>query len=325
MQTGRRAFLSTLGVLAAGLVLPPPLMARALNPNQLDDLHAHAQGLARRVHFEPPRTMLREAGEYLHDVETFLPLALGRTRTSLHRTAALTALVGAQASRWAGDGRTGGLLTRADDHARAAGDGAIRAQGLVLRAKQIGEAAYSVDAGSLPAQKLLTGALALAGPAPLLRALIRFELAWDFAAVGDCRGAMMELDAAETEYGRAAPAPDVVEAADGAWQERCWASGYRGATLRQLGVHEEALAACSEELNGGARLGAPSYQTFALVDVARSRAALGDVDAAAMDLSAAWRLNAQAGLTQRQGRVRAARKLLPSTLAVRQLDELMHG
>jgi hypothetical protein len=320
MQTTRRGFLSTLGILAVGGTLPPSLMARYLNPAQLDELHHHAQTLAQQVHGAPPVVILRSARAHLADVEALLTVAMGRHRLSLHRTAGLTALVAAYASRWAAKPRTAALLEQADQHARSAGDGVLHAQVLVLRAKTAGEEAYALDAGYTPAQKHLAAALAVAGPTPLLRAQIRYELAWDLAAAGDRHAALLELDAAEVDHGRATPAADVVEVADGAWKARRWSSGYRGAVLRRLGRHDDAIAACSEVLQGP-----PQWQTSAMVDMARSHAALGDVDAAAAALEDAYLLNARAGLAQRQGRVRAARALLPDGPAVRQLDAVLRG
>jgi hypothetical protein len=320
MQTTRRGFLSTLGILAVGVALPPPLMARHLNLPQLDELHHHAQSLAQQVHGTPPIVILQSARAHLVDVEALLAAAIGRHRLSLHRTAGLTALVAAHASRWAARPRTATLLEQADQHAHSAGDGVLRAQVLVLRAKTAGEEAYAIDAGYTPAQRHLAAALAVAGPTPLLRAQIRYELAWDLAAAGDRHGALLELDAAEVDHDCATPAADVVEVADGTWRVRRWSSGYRGAVLRRLGLHGDAIAACSEVLQGP-----PQWQTSAMVDMARSHAALGDVDAAAASLEDAYLLNARAGLAQRQGRVRAARALLPDGPAVRQLDAVLRG
>jgi hypothetical protein len=63
-----------------------------------------------------------------------------------------------------------------------------------------------------------------------------------------------------------------------------------------------------------------------MVDIARSHAAKGEVDAAAAMLEDAFLRNVAAGLVgQPQGRVRAARALLPDTTAVRQLDAVMRG
>ncbi len=318
----RRHFLFSVVTLAGGVLLPSPVMARTLTPAHLDSLHEQARNLAQRSHGEPPLVILREATDYLRDVEEFLPLTLGRHRVSLHRTAGLTALVGACCARWMSKRLlTTTLLERADGHARAAGDGTLRAQVLLLRSELEGESAYATDAGHLPSQRLLAAALAVAGPVPLLRSLIRYELAWDLAAVGDARGALMELEAADFEHDRATPAPDVVEFADGVWKLRRWAQGYRGSVLRRLGHHEDAIAASSEAL-----VGPPQWQTYVLVDVARNHSSLGNVDAAAAALREAASQNALAGLAQRQGRVRSARALLPDEVpAVRELDEVLDG
>jgi hypothetical protein len=171
----------------------------------------------------------------------------------------------------------------------------LGAQVLLLRAKTAGEEAYALDAGYTPAQKHL-------------------------AAAGDRHGALLELEAAEMDHDRATPAVDVVEVAGGAWKVRRWSSGYRGAVLRRLGLHGDANTASSQVLQGP-----PQWQTSAMVDLARSHTALGDVAAAAAALEDAYLLNARAGLAQRQGRVRAARALLPDAPAVRQLDAVLRG
>jgi hypothetical protein len=49
------------------------------------------------------------------------------------------------------------------------------------------------------------------------------------------------------------------------------------------------------------------------------------VDAAAASLRDAYVLNREAGLEQRQGRVRAVRATLPDAPAVRQLDDVLEG
>jgi hypothetical protein len=110
MQTTRRGFLSTLGILPAGVALPPSLMARHLNPAQLDELHHHTQSLARHVHGTPPIVILQSARSHLVDVEALLAAATGRHRLTLHRTAGLTALVAAYALRWAAKPQTATLL-----------------------------------------------------------------------------------------------------------------------------------------------------------------------------------------------------------------------
>jgi hypothetical protein len=94
--------------------------------------------------------------------------------------------------------------------------------------------------------------------------------------------------------------------------------GFRGSVLRRLNRHDEAIAACTRALTGPTQ-----WQTFSMVDIARSHAAQGDVDAAAAMLEDAYLLNASAGLVQRQGRVRAVRALLPDSVAVHQLDAVM--
>lgn len=316
MDLSRRSFLGTLGGLAAGSALPLSMTSR-LSPSALDALHAHSQSLALRLNGTPPLTILRDTRTQMSGVEALLPVATGWQRSRLHRTAALTALVAARASRWADTPDTATLIDRAEAHAQDANDGPLRAQALMLRGRQVGEAAYAVDAGSPSRQKLLIQALNVAGSPYILRAIIRYELAWQYAALGDSRAALMEVGAADIEHDRAAPDPDVVESADGG---RTLPGGYRGAALRKLRLYDEAITTCTHDLTGP-----PQWQTPAMVNIARVHAATGDVDAAAAALEEAFLRNMQAGLAQRQGRVKAVRTLLPDTVAVRQLDAVMYG
>ena len=153
----------------------------------------------------------------------------------------------------------------------------------------------------------------------ILRSLIRYELAWEYAALGDSRAAYKELDAAEWEHDRATPSFDVVDVADGTWKIRKWSYSYRGAILARMNLHAEAIDTCSKVL-----MGTPLWQTSAMVDIARSHALSGEVDAAASMLEEAYRLNVQAGLTQRQERIYTTRLLLPDCPSVCQLDSVIH-
>jgi hypothetical protein len=297
-------------------VIPLPMVSK-LSPGALDALHGYSQSLVLRLNGTPPLTILHETLTQINGVEKLLPVATGCQRSKLHRTAALTALVAARASRWADTRYTATLIDRAEEHAQNANDGPLRAQALVLRGRHVGEAAYAVDAGSPERKRLLMEALSVAGSPHLLRAIIRYELAWQYAAVGDSRAALMELGAADIEHDRASPDPDVVESADGG---RKLPGGYRGATLRKLRLYEEAITTCTDDLTGP-----PQWQTSAMVNIARVHATRNDVDTAAATLEEAFLMIRQAGLTQRRGRVKAVRALLPDTVAVRQLDAVMFG
>jgi hypothetical protein len=322
MELSRRAFLSTLGSLAAGVTLPPAMAGR-ISPDTLEQLHEHARSLAQRTRATPPLVILRETRVHLLHLETLLLGAAGWQSTRLHRTAALTALVGARAARLAASRHTASLLDRAEEHAGSAKDGPLRAQVLLYRARHRGESGYALDAGSTEGERLLASALRAAGSSraqAILRAIIRYELAWELAALGDTRMAMVEVTAADVDHSLATDAPDVVEVADRGWRSPGFASAYRGAVLRRAGLHHQALETFSDVPAWPTLLRTPS-----MVEAARAHAAVGEVDAAAATLRDAYLLNAGAGLVQRQARVRAARALLPDTAAVRELDAVVDG
>jgi tetratricopeptide (TPR) repeat protein len=324
MTLNRRSFLTTLGTLAAGSALPPP-MRRRISPTALDRLHAYSQSLTRRLDSALPLPTLDAALAQLRDVETLLPAAAGWQRNRLSRTAALTALVAVSASRHGDPRWTEEMIDRADQHAADASDGPLRAQALLYRARHTGEENYALDAGTQAGVALLTGALHQAGcrrEQAALRAVIRYELAWECAALGDTRGARTELASADAEHDVATVAPpDVIVVWPEVLSSGALGPQFAGSVLRRLGLHQEAIASSTRGLAGP-----PSWRTPVMVDIARSHAALGDVDAAAAKLEDAFLTNVSAGLVgQPQGRVRAARALLHDTAAVRQLDVVMRG
>ena len=321
MHPSRREFLVSAGLLAAGSALPLPLMPTP-PPALLDALHEQAQALARRLHAEPPGVVLSAARAHRESVTAFLAQATRPARVRLHRTAALTSLVAAYASHWAGGPDVLTLLDEAETHAAEGDDAVLRAQVHLLRGLHIGGPARAVGAPSSEALHHFTRALRVAGigAPPVLRSLIRYELANEFALQRDARGAWMELDAADWEHQRAARAADIVDVADGTWRARRWECGYRGGVLRKLNRHDEAVAECSQVLHGPAL-----WQTGAMIDIARCHAVRDDVDAAAAMLEDAYLLNVSAGLVQRQRKVYVIRALLPDSTAVRQLDEVMGG
>jgi hypothetical protein len=324
MSLNRRSFLTTLGILAAGSALPLPMRHR-ISPNAFDRLHRHSQSLAQRLDSGPPLLTLDAAMSQLRDVETLLPAAAGWQRTRLSRTAALSALVAVRASRHADTRWTEVMIDRADHHARDANDGPLLAQALLYRARHTGEANYAMDAGTQAGVSLLTTALHEAGcrrDQAALRAVIRYELAWECAALGDIRGARSELASADAEHDVAtATSPDVVVVCAEVLSSRTLGAQFGGSVLRRLHLHDQAIASSTRGL-----VGPPSWTTPVMVDIARSHAAQGDVDAAAAVLEEAFLTNVSAGLVgQPQGRVRAARALLPDTVAVRQLDAVMRG
>jgi hypothetical protein len=318
MELSRRRFLTTVGALAMGTALPPPVTRRL--PADLDLLHEHSRSLAQRLRSSmPPLLVLGDARCRLDRLETLLVGATGWQRTRLHRTAALTASIAAHASCLADDPHTLWLLDRADQHARDANDGPLQAQALLLRAAHVGEAAYAVDVGTENGRQLLITALRHAGSPHLLRALIRYELAWEYAALGERKAAHAELVAADVEHGLATAVPDVIEIDSRTLP--VLGAGLRGSVLRRLSLHDEAIVASTHALSDGP----VQWQSFRMLDIARCHAAKGEVDAAAAVLEEAYLLHRQAGLRHRQGRVRAIRASLPDSTALRQLDAVICG
>lgn len=319
MDPTRREFLSSLGLFVVGANFPVSLM-RDFPPDALEALHEEARSLAQRAHGTNPSLILQEACGQLNQYERLISVARGRARTHLHRTAGLTALVGAYASSWASAPQTDALLEIANAHATNGLDPCVQAQVFILKSQHVSQEAHAVEAGSNETVRFLSMALSVADTTMphILRSLIRYELAWEYAALGDHRAAYKELDAAEWEHDHATPAFDVVSVADGTWKIRKWSYSYRGAILARMNFHAEAIDTCSKVL-----MGTPLWQTSAMVDIARSHALSGEVDAAAAMLEDAYLLNVQAGLTQRQERIYTTRQLLPDCPGVRQLDSVL--
>jgi hypothetical protein len=319
MDSTRREFLSSLGLFVVGAHFPVSLM-RDFPPDALEALHEEARSLAQRAHGTHASHILREAHAQLNQYERLISVARGRARTQLHRTAGLTALVGAYTSWWASGSETDLLLKVAEKHAVEGGDSCIRAQVFVLKSQHVSQEAHAVEAGSNQAVRLLVAGLEIADATTphVLRSLIRYRLAWEYAALGDARAAHMELDAAEWEHDRATPTFDVVDVADGVWKTRKWSHGYRGAILARMNLHAESIDACNQVM-----IGPPLWRTSAMVDMARSHAMLGGVDEASSLLEEAYLLNVQAGLMYRQERIFATRLLLPDCPSVRHLDTVL--
>jgi hypothetical protein len=299
---------------------------RRISPTALDRLHGYSQSLAQRLESAPPPS-LDAALTQLRDLEALLPAAAGWQRARLSRTAALTALVAVRESRHGGVGWAEGMIDRADQHARDANDGPLLAQAHLYRARHTGEANDAVDAGTQAGAALLTAALDAAGlrrEDAALRAVVRYELAWEYAALGDSGRARRELAGADAEHAVATSTSAPLDAV--AVSSQVLASGalgaqFGGSVLRRLHLDDDAIATWTRGLTGP-----PSRTTPVMVDIARSHAAKGDVDAAAAMLEDAFLTNVSAGLVgQPQARVRAARALLPDTAAARQLDAVMGG
>jgi hypothetical protein len=310
----RRTFLSTSLGLAAASVLPADMTG--VSAATLHALHARAQALAAQQDHVPATSTWAEAGSHLRDVAVVQSMAPRHWQRSCHRTACLTALVMADTARWMDHPSSDDALVVAERHASAAADGPLLAQVLLLRASAEGADARAVDAASAPATDLVIAALHAAGTGapPWLRAWARYTLAWQFAASNDPRAALMELDAADFELGRADRAADVI----GGDEARTWGLSRRGAVLRRLGRHAEAASTLS-----GALVGPPLRQTAVLTDLARLHRDAGDVDAAAAALEDAYLVARRTALSYRVPTIHAIRATLPTTTSVTQLDEVM--
>ncbi len=308
----RRSFLGLAGSVAGGLLLP----TMRGSPAAVDALHRRAQRTAAEARAHQPAVTVREATDLLLVAET-AALAPG-PRRALHRTAALAALTAALAAQRA-HRPAGGFLARARDHARAAGDGPLTSQALVLQRDADGEAGHMMDAGSEASVKLLCAALHAAGSGrdtASLRAGVLYRLAWERATLGDAQGALLELEGADASMALAGAAPDYVEDVDlrgGA------AAAKRGKALRVARCPEAAEAALTEALR--ARL----HPAGALVDIAKARAATGDVDGAVASLEDAF-LVAQTAQDRRAAtHVRTVAARLPDCPGVRSLRELVRA
>jgi tetratricopeptide (TPR) repeat protein len=311
----RRTFLTLTGSFAGTLLLP----SMKGSPAALDGLHRRAQNLAAGARSQRPSATLAEAGDLLQVTEAaFLVTVPQAQRRQLHRTAALTALVGAQAAQRAAH-PVGSLLDRALGHAAGARDGPLEAQVLMVRRDEEGATGRLVGAGSEASVNLLHTAIDAAGAsraASSVRAVARYRLAWELGALGQRRAALAELAAADAEAEMASPAPDCIEDAD----LRCGgASAWRGIALRVAHRPQEAEAALSEAIASR-----PNPAT-SLVVLAKVKADTDDVDAAVAALEDAFLLARATGNARAAVEARAAATDLPDCTAVRSLKELLRA
>ncbi len=233
-------------------------------------------------------------------------------RRSLHRTAALSALTAALAAQRA-QRPAAGFLTRAQDHAEAAGDGPLTAQALMLQRDVTWSADPHRGVPSKASVHLLGAALHAAGSGrntASLRAGVRHRLACEWAALGNPHAALAELEAADVEVAVSNASPDHVQDTD----LRCGAAAaWGGGTLIETGRPAAAEAALTEALSSRVN------PAGVLVNIARLRVAAGDVDGAAIALREAL-LAARAVEDRRaESRTRAVAATLPDCAAVREL------
>jgi hypothetical protein len=228
-------------------------------------------------------------------------------RQPLRRATAIAALVCARAARLRA-ASAAHWLSLAEAQATAARDTPLQALVRLERATAAGQAARSADLPSAATVQHATAALHEAGSGhgqAGIRAAARFHLAWELAATGDQRSALMELDAGRVDAQRAD------------WDDPAIAA-CAGSALGRLGRLKDAVLALSGALDSP-----PSRRTWVLCDLARTYVAMGDVDMGAEALEEAFLLATADGLTARLPRVIAARSLLPAGRALRELDDVL--
>jgi hypothetical protein len=289
-------------VLAAGILLGVGVVP-GMKPLAADTLHRRAQALA--AGGEQPAHLARKATNLLHltTLATAVPYAATQ---SLHRTAALAALVGAQASSRL-HRSPAAFLALAHGHAHAAGDGPLRAQALMLDA----------EAGQDGA---LAAALCFAGSSrssATLRASIRGRLAVSYAERGDVHGSRLEAAAARVDS--AAPSPDVLADNAASWVGSALARLARIADPDQ----RPALAVEAHDVLTIA-VKSTARPSGALTDLALLRARLDPDDAASL-LTDAY-LAAVRDVSHRSRLyVRAAASTLPPCASTSALQDVLRG
>jgi len=300
----RRTFLLSSAALLAAVGTGSPARMRAGAENAATRLQRDVMALDSTTLTDPAQTA-RRASVLLMDAEVLLPL-VPNLSLPIHRSAARAALTGAKCNRWVG-APFGGLLGAAESHANAAHDGPLLGEALLVRARHTGEEAHSLDMASSLCSRYLTRAIEVCGgarEAAGLRASCRFGLAWEYAADGSETTAMRHLAMGAAEWG--------VTGGE--------AAATRGDVLRLLPGHAaDAEASLYSALDSDCP---PVRSAATLIALARLHLADGDVDEAASDLEEAYLANRSAGV--RQWRVMGVRRLLPDTLAVRQLDAVMY-
>jgi hypothetical protein len=291
-------------LLALGLGLAGSALVPGMRWGSPDEVVADAERLEAAADADPVG-MAPRARANLRDVELLLATSPPWWRTALHRAAALSAL--AAVYSWYGGAAVGDLLDAAALHAEAARDGPLRARALVNRVYPTVPADDVACPDAAAVYRRAVWATGSARAAGITRARCRGVLAGEHAARGDERGALMELEAAD------------VDASSGPPGELTYAAARRLTVLRRLGRVGEA-----DREAAAALLGSPYQTTFVLCDLARLRAATGDLDAAAAHLEEAYLLARDQRLTARVPRILAVRRDLPSDATpVRRLDDVL--
>lgn len=257
----------------------------------------------------PPAAVLTSASALLRTIDRASGRVIRQPQTrSLRRASAVAALVCARASRLRAAPETN-WLTLAEVQAQATGDKPLQALVRLERATTEGQAARSADAPSPATVDHATRALHEAGSShsqAAIRAGARFHLAWEYAATGDRRGAVMEVDAGRIEAQRAGWSQPAIDACV-------------GPALRKLGRLEDAELTLSGALDSP-----PSRRTWVLCDLARTYGAMSEMDMAGEALEEAFLLAKAHGMNARLPRIIAARSVLPPGRALRELDDVLH-
>jgi hypothetical protein len=308
----RRSFLALGGSIAASLLIPATMRG---SPYAADALHRRAQHTAASARGARPAETISAATDLLTLAEV-AAITSTTSRLSLHRTASLAAATAALAAQRA-QRPAGSFIASALGHAKEAGDGPLRAQALVLKRDEDGAAGHSAGAGSAASVKLLSAALNAAGvgrETASLRAAVLYRLAWERAALGDVHGALQELEGADVSVELSGSAPDHIEDGD---LRGGGAAARRGKALVVAGLPVAAETALAEAMN--TRL----HPAGALVDLAKVRAAAGDVEGAVAALEDGFLVARTAGDRRVEARARGVAAKLPDSAPVRSLKGLL--
>jgi tetratricopeptide (TPR) repeat protein len=305
LWTRRQALTAALGGAATAL-LPSTDVGR---PGE--EWIAEAQSIERHAERWGPTATLANAGRLL----ARLDVALVRTprqhdRLPLHVAAAIAGTLAARVARWEGNDPSE-RLSAALEHAEAAHDGPAKAQVLDQHAAVLSATARITGLPSAQETELATRALWEAGSSTScseVRAAARWRLAWERAATGDHRGALVEADAALRDVQRAGRSP----------------YGELHTTYGEILLRCGRLSAAQEHLTRA--LSAPPVRRIVvLTNLALCHARSGEAEAAATSLEEAVHLVQACRAPGRLAGIRAVRALLPPGPHREQLDDVLRG
>jgi transcriptional regulator with XRE-family HTH domain len=325
----RRDFLKSASVLGGATMLDPAqvgaalLRRRNLTDHLLDDLEARTRDFARQCWSTSPEVQLPFVQTHLALITRLLesvpPPSQERRLQRLGAEAAALAAwlcfvvedrVGAEAN-----------IEMADHLAAEAGEGGLRAHGLIIRSDLYSGIPHG-GLGGMPevALALLNEAEKVAGSAdsPYRRTWLLGCRAENNAVAGVERATRMDLDAMAQTLSEATGPDDGFFAP---WNE-ARAAGFRGSCLLTLGRAREATAALEDAIQKTPC--AFTERPAALADLGAAYAQQLDIERACELLSEALRLAHEIGAIYHVDRVRGARRHLArwqGYASVRQLDE----